>query len=100
MVMPIDFGFPQRRRRIAGKTLPQLIERYLMAAGACIEYQDLHASIWSDPLLDFRHVISVPLKIFLLLDQCITNELLKVGADALPFLHWIDDVGGEMIPIR
>src|SRR6266516_6997569 len=100
MVMPIDFGFPQRRRRIVGKTLPQLIERYLMAAGACIEYQDLHASIWPDPLLDFRHVITVSLDIFLVFDQFITHELLEVGADALQFRHSIDDVGGEMIPIK
>src|SRR5438034_8444096 len=100
MVMPIDFGFPQRRRRIAGKTLAQLIERYLMAAGACIEHKNLHASVWPDPLLDFRHVITVSLDIFLVFDQFITHELLEVGADALQFWHSIDDVGGEMKPIK
>src|SRR2546426_12139333 len=100
MVMTIDFGFPQRRRRIVGKILARLIQRYLMAAGACIEHKDLHASVWPDPLLDFRHVITVSLDIFLVFDQFITHELLEVGADALQFWHSIDDVGGEMITIK
>ena len=40
------------------------------------------------------------LDIFLVFDQFITHELLEVGADALQFWHSIDDVGGEMIPIK
>src|SRR6184192_4820911 len=71
-----------------------------MAAGACIEHEDLHASIWPHPPLDFRHVITVSMHILLVFDQFITHKLLEVGANALQFWYSIDDVSGEMITIK
>jgi hypothetical protein len=100
LTMPLDPGFPQAIGWVVRESLAKFIQRDLVAAGACIEHEDLHASIWPGPALDFRHIVAVLTHIVFVRHQFVAKHLPEVGADGSQSWHSVYDVTGKVIPIK
>src|SRR6266550_448877 len=90
--MPLNLAFPEWNRRIARKSLANLVQRAFLAAGTRIEHEDLHSSVRPLPVLHLRHIVTVLARVTFVLRQFVPQELLEVGTDALQFRNAVHDI--------
>src|ERR1700741_5337336 len=83
LTVPLNLAFPQASRWVLGENFSDLAEAGFLAAGARIQNKNLHSSVWPSPVLYFRHIVAMLARVLLVLQQFVTQELLKMGANLL-----------------
>src|SRR6266702_6361025 len=92
LVVPLNLAFPEWSRRIVRKSLVNLVQGALLAAGTRIEHKDFHSSVRPLPVLHLRHIVAVLTGVMFVLHQFVSQELLEVGTDALQFRNTVHGI--------